>query len=231
MAARFVLDLPEPSPSALCPRTAGTHPAPAFRRACAQCVLPPLMGFGFPSAFPIARSVRAQLDCTSSRARAGPPGPAVCASAVSTTLTLCSACDLAESTSSSAPLLGFFSAEPARRTKKPRWAGDVCSTSTATSTLASLRPRIPQTSRARFGNQRSALRACLTFDLRPSLVRRRARPLVPLQGLSPPGATDLHPSPPSCFASPPRLDRDRSTHRPRTERSGEEVHLGVFTLR
>jgi hypothetical protein len=78
----------------------------------AQCVLPPLMGFGFPSAFLIARSVQSALECTSSSLRAGPPGPADCAFAVSTTLTFCSTFDLAESTSHSAPLLGFFAHGP-----------------------------------------------------------------------------------------------------------------------
>ena len=116
--------------------------------------------------------------------------------------------------------LGVSCAKATHRRKRR----DACSTSTATSTRPNARPRIPRNARTRFGNQRSALRASLTFEQHHPLRRRSqwSSHHAPLQGPSSAGAADILPPPPACFISPFLApSAGRSTHRPNIRARGQ----------
>jgi hypothetical protein len=196
-----------------------------FAAQTTQCVQPPLMGFRSPSTFPIARSVRTTND-RSLAARAGYPSPAGCVFAVSTTLTLSSARDLAES--SSAPFLGFLAVQPPFLDKED---------------VTAARPPLlpPRAQSCGLGSRRTFARVLATnavpfAQASPSnsiillVASQRCSRHAPLQGLFLPGAADIRPPPPTCFVSPlprGRIDQPIDT----TSQKLKEVHLGVFTLR
>jgi hypothetical protein len=173
----------------------------ASRPARAQCVLPPLVGFRSPSAFSTAPDLAVRLPAVRS--------------------VLGALRELAVA-------IGWERrASPRDDLPSSIIRGSACSTSTATSTRCALRPRTRIASpRVLATNAVPFVQASpsnnFVLPKTESAQPKRSR-FTPLQGLSPPGATDTRPSPPACLAlavlPPPRA---RSTHRDAQEARGRK---------
>lgn len=186
----------------------------ASRPARAQCAHPPLMGFCSPSAFRIARSDRSSLD-----ERAGFPLPADSVSAVSTTLTSSSACDLADHLTMFRSTLGVLCSAAVLFERKRRASSrDDLPERHSRCRVLDLHCYLHTFARRDLGVRIASSRVLATNAVpfaqaspSNSIVLSIAGPtpadrtnhttsLQPLQGLSPPGAADIRPPPPACFA-------------------------------